>query len=148
MSLSFSRMWSVQWRVDQAQLSWLDANNGAFRAIRRRAVFGAVRQLQDGGGLERGTVGYSESGYPPTPNSWALCPTKKRPATRPTDCAGTGVSDYGRFPIGAGLPSPAAHPPATSEKSSSTLLTKAWQRSSTSSTGRRPGPRSAHSHTT
>ena len=33
LSLSFSRMWSVQWRLDQAQLSWLDAHNGAFRAI-------------------------------------------------------------------------------------------------------------------
>ena len=43
---------------------------------RRRAVVGAVRQLQDGGGLERGTVGCSETGLPPpTPNRWALCPT-------------------------------------------------------------------------
>ena len=33
LSLSFSRMGSVQWRLDQAQLSWLDAHNGAFRAI-------------------------------------------------------------------------------------------------------------------
>ena len=33
LSLSFSRMGSVQWRLDQAQLSWLDAHNEAFRAI-------------------------------------------------------------------------------------------------------------------
>ena len=38
--------------------------------------------------------------------------------------------------------------PATSEKSSPPLLTNASQRSSTSSIGRRPTPRRAHSHTT
>jgi len=33
LTLGFSRMWSLQWRTDQTQLSWLEAHNGAFRAV-------------------------------------------------------------------------------------------------------------------
>ena len=33
LSLSFSRMWSVQWRLDQGQLSWQEAHNRAFEAV-------------------------------------------------------------------------------------------------------------------
>ena len=33
LSLSFSRMWSVQWRLDQGQLSWQEAHNHAFEAV-------------------------------------------------------------------------------------------------------------------
>ena len=33
LSLSFSRIWSVQWRLDQGQLSWQEAHNRAFEAV-------------------------------------------------------------------------------------------------------------------
>lgn len=33
LTLSFSRMWSLQWCPDQTQLSWLDAHNRAFTAV-------------------------------------------------------------------------------------------------------------------
>ena len=34
MSLSYSRMWSVQWSVDQSQLAWMACHNQAFQALR------------------------------------------------------------------------------------------------------------------
>jgi transposase len=33
MSLSYSRMWSVQWSLDQSQLAWLACHNRAFQAL-------------------------------------------------------------------------------------------------------------------
>jgi len=33
MSLSYSRMWSVQWSVDQSQLAWLSCHNRAFQYL-------------------------------------------------------------------------------------------------------------------
>ena len=46
---------------------------------RRRAVVGALRQLQDGGGLQRGTVGCSESGLPLLRRTAGLCARRLPP---------------------------------------------------------------------
>ena len=56
LSLSFSRMWSVQWRLDQGQLSWQEAHNRALKAVQGVPLERALRQLQDRRGPPRRAV--------------------------------------------------------------------------------------------
>ena len=91
LSLSFSRMWSVQWRLDQGPAVLAGGPQSRLRGGAGGALERAFRQLQDRRGPPGRAVGDPQRRLrPPTPGSWASCRTPAGSAGPPTRARSSG----------------------------------------------------------